>query len=113
MESLVFKRSVLKSVNITPTPISSLCGSTNHYWKCKANWVVSVYFFFHSSFWFAGCWACRRTLSFVPVGRWLAEGRKKLSTLFEFRRKQGERRSTYSDGQTYDLPKNGNLKQDL
>ncbi|XP_058950444.2 uncharacterized protein [Pocillopora verrucosa] len=63
-------------------------------------------FFIYCS-WFAGCWACRRTLSFVPVGRWLAEGRKKLSTLFEFRRKQRERRSTYSDGQTYDLPKNG------
>ena len=111
MESLVFKRSVLKPVNITPTPISSLHGGTNHYnWKCIANWVVFVYFFFfHSSSWFAGCWACRRTLSFVPVGRWLAEGRKKLSTLFEFRRKQRERRSTYSDGQTYDLPKNGNL----
>ena len=47
MESLVFKRSVLKSVNITPTPISSLHGGTNHYnWKCKANWVVFVYFFF-------------------------------------------------------------------
>ena len=45
MESLVFKRSVLKSVNIAPTPISSLRGGTNHYWKCKANWVVSVYFF--------------------------------------------------------------------
>lgn len=50
MESLVLKRSVLKSVNITPTPISSLCGSTNHYWKCKANWVVSVYFFFTLAF---------------------------------------------------------------
>ena len=47
VESLVFKRSVLKSVNITPTPISSLHGGTNHYnWKCKANWVVFVYFFF-------------------------------------------------------------------
>ena len=43
MESLVSKR----SVNITPTPISSLHGGTNHYnWKCKANWVVFVYFFF-------------------------------------------------------------------
>lgn len=47
MENLVSKRSVLKPVNITPTPISSLHGGTNHYnWKCKANWVVSVYFFF-------------------------------------------------------------------
>lgn len=66
-----------------------------------------VFGFFVCCFWFASCWACRRTLHFIPVDRWLAEGRKKLSALFKLRWKQRERRKACSDGQTYDLPKNG------
>ena len=76
MESLVFKRSVLKSVNITPTPISSLCGSTNHYWKCKAIWVVSVYFFFTLALGLLAVGhAGEHCLLFQWAGGWLREER--------------------------------------
>ena len=58
--------------------------------------------------WFAGCWLCRKVLQYVPVDRWFAVVRNNVSALYEWLRKRRERRKVAAEGQTYDLPKNGN-----
>ncbi|KAL9951978.1 hypothetical protein ACROYT_G044741 [Oculina patagonica] len=57
--------------------------------------------------WFAGCWLCRKVLNYVPAERWYTVVRNKISALFEWFRKRRERRKVSAEGQTYDLPKNG------
>ena len=52
-------------------------------------------------------------LHYVPIDRWLVYVKNKLSAVYEWMKKRKERRKVSVEGQTYDLPKNGNLLFDF
>lgn len=52
-------------------------------------------------------------LHYVAIDRWLAYVKSKLSAVNEWVKKRRERRKVSGEGQTYDLPKNGNLLFDF
>ena len=52
-------------------------------------------------------------LHYVAIDRWLAYVKNKLSAVYEWTKKRKERRKVSVEGQTYDLPKNGNLSFDF
>lgn len=52
-------------------------------------------------------------LHYVAIDRWLAYVKNKLSAVNEWVKKRRERRKVSGEGQTYDLPKNGNLLFDF
>lgn len=60
------------------------------------------------SVWFALCWCWKKVLHYVAIDRWLAYVKNKLSAVYEWIKKRRERRKVSAEGQTYDLPKNGN-----
>ena len=66
-----------------------------------------------SSIWFAVCWCCKKVLHYVAIDRWLVQVKNKVSAVYEWIKKRRERRKVSAEGQTYDLPKNGNLLFDL
>ena len=61
------------------------------------------------SVWFALCWFGKKVLHYVAIDRWLVHVKNKLSAVYQWIKKGRERRKVSGEGQTYDLPKNGNL----
>jgi len=66
-----------------------------------------------SSVWFALCWCGKKVLHFVAIDRWLVYVKNKLSAVNQWIKKRRETRKVSGEGQTYDLPKNGNLLFDF